>query len=211
MREAFLYQVALKILDWILDDTWPRALVVVPLALPLILLKLPQSTRKSRQKAVASDTIASTRGIAIPNLPEWGKWVVASGWLFLVWVLGLAAYDAYQLRVTESHLSWQAREFYEASCMGRKTAPLNPNGQQRGVEAWMPTYRKYGWRLQQVMLIVGHHELIQKGIIEDRPLDTYSDEKSLEALSDMRSPNIISTPFGNRLCAYFLTKPSKAD
>ena len=122
---------------------------------------------------------------------------------------GSLACEQQRLRIVAAGLSWQAREFYYANCMGMKAAPLNPDGKQRDVEEWMPTYGKYSWRLQQVMMIVGVHELAQKDILEDRPLPTYSDELELRLMEEVAPPSIQPTPFGYRLCTYLLNQPSK--
>ena len=136
-----------------------------------------------------------------------GRWlgaVVLTGFAFLVIWIG---YEYHHIKTVASHLSWQADEFFRATCAGMTTATMT-HQTVRGVETWMPTYGKYSWRLQQVMAIVGVHELAQKSIIEDRPIPTYSDEHEWELLNT-KPPSIVPTPFGSRLCTYLRNQPPK--
>lgn len=205
MREAFLYQAALKVLDWILDDAWPRALVVVPLVLPLALVKRLLQPNMSKRKERASRTTGLSRGRTTPNMPTWGRWVVGCGSLVVVGGLGWLTLDVYHFRTVASGLTLYTAEFYQALCLGMKTAGLTgmtahdvlrnaPNIQKLPYEAQLDIRR-------QAILELQHQAIIRKDIpMQTHPLGVVTQD-------------VVPTPLGQQLCAYYLTiskSPQKA-
>lgn len=198
MKEAFIYQVALRILDWILEDSIraTAAVLLVPL-LGIACWLLRRNTPLRKGSKSRSSGLSLTRKIS--TLPTWGKWlsatVVLGSGLWLAWI----AVDAAHVVSTASHLSWQATEFYRARCVASKASSFT--GEKQRAEIYMPTMMKYEASDQHTLVFMAVHELAQKGIIEDRPLHRISRETPTQDLP----PNILPTPFGERLCLYYLT------
>lgn len=193
MREAFWYQVALKILDWILEDAWPRALVVVPLVLPLALVKQWQIRSTLKPKGKGSRTTASRPRRTIPILPTWGRWAIGFVWLVVVAGLGWLTYDTHQLRTAAQGLSLAASDTYQAMCLGMKTSTVakRPVG---GVEYLIPSLPND----DPAQFFSALDELAEKGII-------YTVPRFNDRVGGTHQP-AIPTPFGVRLCTYFLVQ-----
>jgi hypothetical protein len=103
-------------------------------------------------------------------------------------------YDTYQLRATAQDLSLAASETYQAMCLGMKTSTV-ARRLVGGVEHLAPSLHDDPGQFFPAL-----EELAEKGII-------YTVPRFRDRAGGTHQP-AIPTPFGVRLCSYFLATQS---